>query len=69
MFLAIKFTAKNAIQVYEVAKKAIDKCRETKRPVLLECVVERWAGHVSPNYTPTDNCPLDNLKEIYWIRD
>ena len=57
-----KVYGQNAIQVYEVAKKAIDKCRETKRPVLLECVVERWAGHVSPNYTPTDNCPLDNLK-------
>ncbi len=57
-----KVYGQNAIQVYKVAKKAIDECRKTKRPVLLECVVERWAGHVSPNYTPTDNCPLDNLK-------
>lgn len=58
-----KVFGQNAIQVYGVAKKVINECRETKRPVLLECVVERWAGHVSPNYTPTDNCPLDNLKK------
>ena len=57
-----KVYGQNAIKVYMVAKEAIDECRKTKRPVLLECVVERWAGHVSPNYTPTDNCPLDNLK-------
>jgi acetoin:2,6-dichlorophenolindophenol oxidoreductase subunit alpha len=60
--LGYRIDGQNAIQVYTVAKKAIDKCRETKRPVLLECVVERWAGHVSPNYTPTRNCPMNNLK-------
>lgn len=57
-----KVYSQNAIQVYRIAKEIIDECRKTKRPVLLECVVERWAGHVSPNYTPTDNCPLENLK-------
>ena len=57
-----RINGQNAIEVYEIAKRAIDECRKTKRPVLLECVVERWASHVSPNYTPTDNCPLDNLK-------
>lgn len=57
-----RINGQNAIHVYKIAKKAIDECRKTKKPVLLECVVERWAGHVSPNYTPTDNCPLDNLK-------
>ncbi|KKS56676.1 MAG: Pyruvate dehydrogenase (Acetyl-transferring) [Candidatus Magasanikbacteria bacterium GW2011_GWA2_42_32] len=57
-----RIDSQNAIQVYAVAKKAIDECRKIKRPVLLECVVERWAGHVSPNYTPTSNCPVNNLK-------
>lgn len=58
-----KVDGQDTVKVYEVAKKITDECRKTKRPFLLECVVERWAGHVSPNYIPTGNCPLSNLKK------
>lgn len=61
--LGYRIDGQNAIQVYMIAKKAIDECRKTKRPILLECVIERWAGHVSPNYMPTSNCPVNNLRK------
>lgn len=54
-----KVDGQNAVEVYGVAKKIIDECRKAKKPFLLECVVERWADHVSPKYTPTENCPVN----------
>lgn len=59
----MRVDGQDARLVHKVAKNLIDKCRETKKPVLLECVVERWAGHVSPSYEATGNCPIEKLKK------
>jgi pyruvate dehydrogenase E1 component alpha subunit len=36
--------------VYEAAKEAIAHIRQNKGPYLLECKVNRWIGHVGPNW-------------------
>lgn len=36
-------------QVYEVAKKAIEQCRDGDGPVFIECLTYRFRGHVGPD--------------------
>lgn len=33
-----------------------------EKPALLEVTVDRWAGHVGPNWESTLNCPIESLK-------
>jgi TPP-dependent pyruvate/acetoin dehydrogenase alpha subunit len=35
----------DVLEVYEAAKKAVEKARSGAGPVLLECVTYRWKGH------------------------
>jgi pyruvate dehydrogenase E1 component alpha subunit len=39
----------DVLQVYEIAKKAIDQCRKGQGPVLMECLTYRFRGHVGPD--------------------
>lgn len=41
----------NVIEVYESAKKAVEKCRNNEGPVFLEFLTFRLRGHVGPNDT------------------
>lgn len=41
----------NIIEVYELAKKAVEKCRNNEGPVFLEFLTFRLRGHVGPNDT------------------
>ncbi|MCX6320781.1 MAG: thiamine pyrophosphate-dependent dehydrogenase E1 component subunit alpha [Bacteroidia bacterium] len=41
----------NVIEVYELAKKAVEKCRNNEGPVFLEFLTFRLRGHVGPNDT------------------
>lgn len=39
----------DVLEVYNLAKKAVKKCREGKGPVLIEFITFRFRGHVGPN--------------------
>ena len=39
----------NVLEVFEIARKAVDKCRSGQGPVLLECKTYRMRGHVGPD--------------------
>ncbi len=39
----------DVLQVYELGKSAIEKCRSGTGPVFMECLTYRFRGHVGPN--------------------
>jgi TPP-dependent pyruvate/acetoin dehydrogenase alpha subunit len=39
----------DVLQVYEVGKEAIDRCRQGMGPVFIECLTYRFRGHVGPD--------------------
>jgi pyruvate dehydrogenase E1 component alpha subunit len=39
----------NVLEVYEVAKEAINQCRRGNGPMLMECLTYRLRGHVGPD--------------------
>lgn len=41
----------DVLQVYELAKKAVEKCKKNEGPVFLEFLTFRLRGHVGPNDT------------------
>jgi len=41
----------NVLEVYELARKAVEKCRNNGGPVFLEFITYRLRGHVGPNDT------------------
>ena len=45
----IRIDGNNMIEVYKVAKKAIEDARDGKGPTLIECMTYRWRGHVGPS--------------------
>jgi len=45
----IRVDGNNVMEVYKVAKKAIDDARNGKGPTLIECMTYRWRGHVGPS--------------------
>jgi TPP-dependent pyruvate/acetoin dehydrogenase alpha subunit len=45
----IRIDGNNVIEVYKVAKKAIEDARSGKGPTLIECMTYRWRGHVGPS--------------------
>lgn len=40
----------DALSVYYAAREAVEHVRQNKGPYLLECRVNRWIGHVGPNW-------------------
>lgn len=56
----------NIVEVFRVAKKAIEDARCGKGPTLIECMTYRWRGHVGPNLDVDKG--LRTKKELeYWI--
>lgn len=57
----------NILDVFELAKKAVDLCRKGKGPVFLEFITYRLRGHVGPSDTiqgsHRDIRPKDQLNE------
>lgn len=57
----------DVLKVYEVGKKAIDKCRRGEGPFFLECLTYRLRGHVGPDDniqgTHTDIRPKKEIDE------
>lgn len=55
----------NVLEVYEVAEKAVEYCRQGKGPVFIECKTYRLRGHVGPDDniqgTHTDIRPEEEL--------
>jgi len=45
----IQVDGNNVIEVYQTAKKAVDRARKGEGPTLLECMTYRWRGHVGPD--------------------
>lgn len=39
----------DVLQVYEMGREAIDRCRQGAGPALLECLTYRFRGHVGPD--------------------
>lgn len=44
----IRIDGNNVVEVYKVAKKAIEDARSGKGPTLIEAMTYRWRGHVGP---------------------
>ncbi|MEI7639846.1 MAG: thiamine pyrophosphate-dependent dehydrogenase E1 component subunit alpha [Syntrophus sp. (in: bacteria)] len=59
------------LQVYEVGREAIDKCRKGEGPVFLECLTYRFRGHVGPDDniqgSHTDIRPKEEVER--WLRN
>lgn len=77
----VRVDGNNVIEVYEVAKKAIENARGGKGPTLIECMTYRWRGHVGPNYDLDkglrrkeefdywmDRCPIKRFEEVLMDR-
>jgi len=64
---SFKVDGNNVLEVYEVAKKAVEKCRKLDGPVFMECVTYRLRGHVGPDDniqgTHTDIRSEEELRE------
>lgn len=46
----IRVDGNNVLEVYKAAREAVEHARKGKGPILLECMVNRWRGHVGPNW-------------------
>jgi len=45
----VRIDGNNVIEVYKMAKKAVEDARGGKGPTLMECMTYRWRGHVGPS--------------------
>jgi len=48
--VGIQVDGNNVLDVYKAARKAVEDARHRSIPTLLECMVNRWRGHVGPNW-------------------
>jgi TPP-dependent pyruvate/acetoin dehydrogenase alpha subunit len=46
---SVRIDGNNVMEVYSVAKKAIEDARRGKGPTLIEAMTYRWRGHVGPH--------------------
>ncbi len=64
---SFKVDGNNVLEVYEVSKNAVEKCRNNNGPVFMECVTYRMRGHVGPDDniqgTHTDIRPAKEVDE------
>ncbi len=47
---AFKIDGYNVVEVFKVAKSAVENARAGKGPTFIECITYRWRGHVGPNW-------------------
>ncbi len=69
---SFKVDGNAVLEVYEVGKEAIERCRNGQGPVFIECRTYRFRGHVGPDDniqgTHTDIRPKDEI-ERWFKRD
>lgn len=46
----VRVDGNDVLEVFKVARKAIEAARGRQGPTLIECITYRWRGHVGPNY-------------------
>lgn len=62
----IRVDGNNIVEIFKVAKKAVEDARSGKGPTLIECMTYRWRGHVGPSYDL--NTGLRSKEELdYWM--
>lgn len=62
----IRVDGNNVIEVYKVARKAIENARHGKGPTLIEAMTYRWYGHVGPHKDLDKG--LRSKEELdYWV--
>jgi len=62
----IRIDGNNVMEVYNVAKRAIEDARNGKGPALIECITYRWRGHVGP-YDDLDKGLRSKEELDYWM--
>jgi len=62
----IRIDGNNVMEVYKVAKKAIEDARNGKRPTLIESMTYRWRGHVGP-YDDLDQGLRSKEELDFWM--
>ena len=66
MMPSVRVDGNNAMDVFKVAKEAVEDARSGKGPALIECMTYRWRGHVGPSYDL--NKGLRSKEELdYWM--
>lgn len=62
----VRVDGNNVLEVYKIAKKAIENARNGSGPTLMECMTYRWRGHVGPSYDLDKG--LRSKEELeYWM--
>lgn len=62
----IRVDGNNVLEVFKIAKEAIENARSGGGPTLLECMTYRWRGHVGPNFDIDKG--LRSKEELdYWM--
>lgn len=62
----IRIDGNNVMEVYRVAKKAVEDARSGKGPTLIEAVTYRWRGHVGP-FDDLDKGLRSKEELDYWM--
>jgi TPP-dependent pyruvate/acetoin dehydrogenase alpha subunit len=62
----IRIDGNNVVEVYKVAKKAIEDARSGKGPTLIEAMTYRWRGHVGP-YDDLDKGLRSKEELDFWM--
>jgi pyruvate dehydrogenase E1 component alpha subunit len=62
----IRVDGNNVMEVYKVAKRAVENARCGKGPTLIECMTYRWRGHVGP-YDDLDKGLRSKEELDYWM--
>jgi len=73
----VRINGNDVVEVFKVAKSAIEDARHGKGPALIECMTYRWRGHVGPDYDLDkgirsreelnywmNRCPIKELERI-----
>jgi TPP-dependent pyruvate/acetoin dehydrogenase alpha subunit len=63
----IRVDGNNVMEVYNVAKKAVEDARNGKGPTLIESMTYRWRGHVGPHYD-LDKGLRSKEELVFWMR-
>ena len=62
----VRINGNDVVEVFKVAKKAIEDARHGKGPTLIECMTYRWRGHVGPDYDSDKG--IRSKEELdYWM--